>query len=776
MPKSQKHLRTCNLCEAMCGIEINHRQGQIESIKGDAYDPLSAGHICPKAVALQDIHNDPDRLRYPLLKTAAGWEQISWDNAFNEVASRLRNIQAKHGKNAVGVYAGNPTIHNLGSMLTYMPFLQALGTQNCFSATSVDQLAPMLVALKMFGNQLLLPVPDIDRTHLMVCLGANPMASNGSLMTAPGFKRRIKALQDRGGKLIVIDPRKTETAKIADQHHFIKPGSDALLLMAVLHTLFQQDLTNSGRLRNHIQGYNIVKNMVAGFSPQRVSSHVGMTAKAIERLAVEFAKAPSACFYGRLGTSTQEFGTLTNWLMTLINTLTANLDEPGGVMFTRPAVDLAGIANVAGYTGSFASRRSRVRKYPEFNGEFPAATLADEILTPGKGQIKAMVTIAGNPVLSLPNGGKVSQALKSLDFMVAIDFYINETTQHADIILPPTGPLEHDHYDVILNLLTVRNTAKYSTALYKPMPDSRHDWQILIELTRKLHSHSPIKWLGGELQYQFLNRLKVKGLLDLLLRTGPYGTPPEQLPELQKTFSSMIYKRFSGNILGKLLDVSPLSRHTRQRGHNLSLAKLKANPHGIDLGPLMPSLPERLAHKSSAINLVPNVFMKDITRLQERLNKGSKLAPDAFLLIGRRDVRSNNSWMHNSNRLTKGSNRCTALINPKDAKRLKLADGDSITISTLSGEIEIPVELSDDIMPSVICAPHGWGHNQPDTQLSVAKQHPGVSINDVTDDRFVDALTGVAAFSGQAVTVSTIKKELNVVRINDKRVATTATS
>lgn len=769
MTEAQVHLRTCNLCEAMCGLEITHDKGQILSIKGDKNDPLSKGHICPKAVALQDIHNDPDRLRYPLLKTPQGWERISWDNAFNEVASRLRNIQAKHGNNAVGVYLGNPNIHNLGTMLTLLPFLSALGTHNRYSATSVDQLAPMLVAMKMFGNQLLFPVPDIDRTDMMICLGANPMASNGGLMTAPGFKQRVKALQDRGGKLIVIDPRKTETAAIADQHHFIQPGSDALLLMAILHTLFRQDLIDTGRLTNHIQGLNIVKNMVAGFTPQKVARLTGIKAKDIRQLAMAFAKAPRACFYGRMGASTQEFGTITNWLINLVNTLTGNLDEPGGVMFTRPAVDLPGLANFSGQTGSFNSRKSRVKKYPEFGGEFPSATLADEILTPGKGQIKALVTCAGNPVLSLPNGNKVEKALGQVDFMVSIDFYLNETTQHADIILPPTGPLEHDHYDLSLNMVTVRNTAKYSQALYKPMPETRHDWQIFLELTRRLQSHSPLKWAAGELTYQALKRLGSEGMLDLLLRFGPYGVAPEALSQTQKTLVSMLYKRYSRGSIGQLLDAGPYSRHTQGAKHNLSINKLKKNPHGIDLGPLQPCFPERLGNHGKAINLVPKVFMNDIVRLQKRLESKDKLAPDSFLLIGRRDLRSNNSWMHNSQRLVKGKNRCTAQIHPSDAERLGVLDGNPVIISTKVGEIEICAEITDNVMSSVICIPHGWGHQRPGAKLAVAQQHAGVSVNDITDDQSIDELTGVAAFNGQRVTLSTIKTEKNIVRLSDMR-------
>ena len=777
MQDPQKHFRTCNLCEAMCGIEITHEQGTILSIKGDPQDPLSRGHICPKAVALQDLQEDPDRLRYPMLKTPQGWERISWENAFNETASRIRNLQAKYGQDSVAMYVGNPSIHNVGTMLTLVPFFNALQTTNRYSATSVDQLAPMLVAMKLYGNQLLFPVPDIDRTDFMLCIGGNPMASNGSLFTAPGFRNRVKALRQRGGKLVVIDPRRTETAEIANHHHFIRPGTDALLLMAMLHTLFRQDLVDTGRLTNHIRGLNIVRNMVAGFSPQRVAKQVGMKAKDIRQLAIDFANADHACCYGRMGVSTQAFGTLTNWLINLMNILTGNLDEPGGVMFTRPAIDLPGLAELGGVTGTFNLRKSRVRKLPEFGGEFPATTLADEILTEGKGQVRALITCAGNPVLSLPNGRRVEQALNKLDFMVAVDFYLNETTQHADIILPPTGPLEHGHYDLGLHMVTVRNTVKYSPPLYKPMPDARHDWEILLELTHRLQSHSPLKWAASEAQYRAMKGLGVEGMLDLLLRLGPYGTPPDQLSGLQKRLIKLLYKRLDErNPLRQLLDVSPFSRFTREHREHLSIRKLKQHPHGIDLGPLESCFPERLATSGKVIDLVPNLFMKDIARLQKMLEKPAKLSPETFLLIGRRHVRSNNSWMHNSPRLVKGKNRCTALLHPDDAKRLNISEGELIVVSSRVGEIEIPVEITDSIMPGVISVPHGWGHHRSGAQLAVAAQNAGVSLNDITDERHIDAVTGVAAFSGQPVTVSKIKAEQNIVRINDKRLAASSAS
>ena len=769
------HHRTCSLCEAMCGLEIQHDKGKVISIKGDKKDPLSKGYICPKATALQDIHDDPDRLRYPMLKTPDGWERISWENAFNETAARLRNIQAKHGKNAVAVYLGNPNVHNHGSMLTLFPFLSALKTENRYSATSVDQLAPMLASLKMFGNQAMLPVPDIDHTDYFVCIGANPMASNGSLMTAPGFRHRIKALKKRGGKLVTIDPRETETAEIADEHIFIRPDSDALFFMAIVHTLFREDLVNLGKAQNYTQGINILRNMVMGFSPEKVEPHVGIKADTIRRITREFAAAKRACFYGRLGTSTQTFGGLSSWLIYVINTITGNLDRKGGMMFTQPAVDLAGLGQLTGETGTFNTRTSRVRNLPEFNGEFPAVTLADEILTPGEGQVKALVLAAGNPVLSVPNGKKLDKAMGQLDFVVAVDFYLNESTRHADIILPPTGPLEHSHYDLIFHGLAVRNTVKYSQPLFAPAPDTRHDWEIYVELTRRLESRSPVSWAKSEIKYQIMKNLGADGMLDLLLRTGPYGNQVPQFSELQERLVHLLYDRLSPRSAARLaLDLSPYSYRTKDRSQFLSIRELEKHPHGMDIGPLNRCLPERLATGNKQVNLVPKIYLKDVSRLQRRLEKGRPGSSETFYLIGRRHVRSNNSWLHNSQRLVKGKKRCTAQIHSTDAKRLGIADGDLITISSRVGEVEIPAEVTDKIMPSVISIPHGWGHGKEGTRLEIANANPGTSINDVTDERAIDELTGVAALSGQAVTVSKIKAEENIYRLNDRRIESTA--
>ncbi|MDH3814294.1 MAG: molybdopterin oxidoreductase family protein [Acidobacteriota bacterium] len=702
------HFRACNLCEAICGLAIEVCGDDIRSIRGDRDDPFSRGHICPKAVALQDVHSDPDRLRHPVRRMGDGsWKRLSWDEALDEVGNQLRTVQKVSGYDAVGLYVGNPSVHNWGSLLFGPPLSRALRTRNRFSASSVDQLPHHVAATLMFGHRLLLPIPDVDRTQFLLVLGANPVVSNGSMMTAPGFKRRLEDLKQRGGLLVVVDPRRTETAEMADRHIFIRPGSDALLLMALLQVIFLEGLETLGSTAEFCDSIEAVREVVAGVSPERVAPVTGIDSEAIRDLARAFATAPSAVCYGRLGVSTQAYGGLCQWLVNVLNVVTGNLDRIGGAMFTKPAVDL--VANTGpGHLGRYASR---VRGLPAYGGELPVAALAEEILTEGEGQIRSLLTIAGNPVLSTPNGVQLERALESLDFMAAVDFYLNETTRHADIILPPTSALEHDHYDLVFNLLAVRNVARYSPALFDPVPDTRHDWQILAGLHRRLEDGPPVarfrRWLNA--------KIGPRRILDLGLRRGPWG---------------------SGLI--------PV-------GKGLRLTTLEKLEHGLDLGPLEPCLPARLQTPNRRVELAPIPFVKDAPRVLATLDGDPTDLP--LLLIGRRHLRSNNSWMHNSRRLVRGRDRCTLLMHPEDAARTGVVGEAKVAVVSRAGRVEAPLELSDKVMPGVVSLPHGWGHHRPGTELSVAEEHPGVSINDLTDELVVDDLCGNAVLSGVPVWV-----------------------
>ncbi len=697
------HYRTCNLCEAMCGVAIEVEGEKILSIKGDPDDPFSQGHICPKALGLQDVYEDPDRLKQPLRRTLKGWEPMEWEAALDLVATKLRETQERYGRSAVGGYFGNPNVHNLGSLLVLPSLLRTLRTPNLFSATSVDQLPHHFAALEMFGHYFRIPVPDVDRTDFFLILGANPLASNGSLMTAGGIGRRLKAIQERGGKIVVVDPRRTETAVKADRHLFIPPGRDVLLLLALLHTIFEEGLETAGELEDFTVGMEELRAIVSDFGAERVSPRLGIPAQEIRGLARDFSAAPTAVCYGRMGLSTQAFGGACQWLCNALNLVTGNLDRPGGAMFAKPAFDIVSRER-RGRSGRW---KSRVRGLPEFTGELPTACLTEEIRTPGKGQIRALLTIAGNPVLSTPGGGDLDQALPDLDFMVSIDIYLNETTRHADVILPPTTGLESDHYDVAFHALAVRNSAKYSSALFPAEEGRLHDWQIYRELARRLST--------DEIPFDETNPMNLATpaqILDGGLRQGPYG----------------------------------------KKGISLDL--LKETPHGVDLGPLDPCFPEGIFTDDGKIHLVPTACAADLPRIRDLLEEAAPSNGFDLTLIGRRHLASNNSWLHNSARLVKGPKRCTVMMHPQDAENRGLENGQRVRVESSVGRIELPTEITENVMPGVVSIPHGWGHGRDGIQLRIASAHPGASINDLTDPRRVDALTGNAAVNGVPVRIA----------------------
>lgn len=714
---NRTHYIACNLCEAICGLEIKLEDGQIRSIKGDKQDPISKGHICPKAVALQDIYNDPDRLRVPIKRTAEGWQKIPWEQAFDEVTDGLKRIQHQHGRNAVAIYLGNPTVHNLDALLFGPMFFRTLRTKNRYSATSVDQLPEQLVSLLMFGHSFLIPLPDLDRTTFHLIFGANPVVSNGSLMTAPGVTKRLKAIRERGGKLVVVDPRRTETAAIADSHLFIKPGSDVFMLLAMLHVVFNQQLQTLGAVADFTRGVDEIEKLVQDYTPEKVASATGVDPGDLKTLVRDFCAAKGASCYGRIGVSTQEFGTLTQWLITVFNIVTGNLDIPGGTMFSKPAFEVV-TASRSGKKG-FADNFSRIRNLPDFNGEFPVAALAEEITTEGDGQIRALVTSAGNPVLSTPNGNQLDNAFAKLDFMVSIDIYLNETTRHANIILPPLTTLERSQYDVAFQALAIRNGAKYSQPVFKAGKEQRSDAQIFTELGWRMQTGNLFSRAGGWLKKEFAQRFGREWIINKRLKQGPY-----------------------------------------YRSHGLNLKKLKQNPHGIDLGAMQACLPERLMTRDKTINLVPEECLSDLQHLNKTVIANdtiSKASGFDLRLIGRRDPRTNNSWMHNSYRMVKGKKRCLALLHPQDAKSRNLKDGDMALVSSRVGSISIPVAVSDEMMPGVISIPHGWGHRMDGVELSVASEHAGVNTNILTDDYFLDSMSGNAALNG--VPVSLAKQE-----------------
>ncbi|QDG36319.1 molybdopterin oxidoreductase family protein [Alteromonas mediterranea] len=719
--EQQLHYSTCTLCEAMCGIEVATKGRQILSIKGDKDNPFSQGHICPKASALKDLYDDSDRLKRPVKRVGDNWQEITWEDAFDLVANKLHGIQQEHGEDGVGVYLGNPNAHNMGSILFGPYFYRALKTHNRYSATSVDQLPHHIISRRLFGHMSQIPIPDIDHTQHFMIIGGNPLASNGSIMTVPNVKKRLKGIQKRGGKVVVIDPKRSETADLSCEHHFIRPGSDVLLLLAMLHVLFEKQLYNVEALLPYAEDIMEVEHYVRNFSPEKVSEKTGIQASQIIQLVTDFCEAESAVCYGRMGASVQAFGTLTQYLIMLFNILTGNLDKRGGMMFTQPAADTLPVAG----KGSLGTFTSRVRGLPAFAGEYPVACLAEEILTPGEGQIKAMVIGAGNPVVTTPNAEQLDKAFAQLDFMVAVDFYITETSRHADVILPPVTALERDHYDIVFHNFAVRNFAKYSEAVVDTDADQLTDWQIYLSLAERIDK------LNGRstAHYAALWSKQPKGVVDDLLQTGLYG-------DKRGAFQS----DNNGSDTGK----------EGSTAHGLTLKKLKANPHGIDLGPLQPSLPFALFHENKKINLDFDYFMADIDRVNAHFfDKQSHAQP--LVLIGRRHIKTNNSWLHNSPRMVKGNNRCTMQLHPDDGAKYGIENGDEVKVKSRVGELTIEAEITDAIMPGVVSIPHGWGHNKKGIKLSVASQHPGVNTNILTDHMQVDELSGNAVLNGVPV-------------------------
>jgi anaerobic selenocysteine-containing dehydrogenase len=703
---------TCPLCEATCGLAVTMAGDRVTGVRGDEADVFSRGFICPKGASLGALHHDPDRLRRPLVRRGGELVEVSWDEAFAEIDRRLPPLIAEHGRDAVAVYAGNPSVHNTPTSLYGPAFYKALNTKNFYTAGSVDQVPKHFAVGHLFGQGFTIPVPDLDRTDHLLMLGANPLVSNGSLMTAPDVRGRLRALKERGGRLVVVDPKRSRTAELADEHHPIRPGTDALLLFALVNVLFAESLTNLRDLP--VNGVDEVRALAAPFTPEAVATHTGIAADDVRRMARELAAADRAVVYGRMGTTTQAFGTLASWLVDVLNVLTGNLDREGGAMFPLAAAGQSN-ARPSKHRGFLTGRwHSRVRGLPEVVGELPVATLADEILTPGEGRVRALITVCGNPCLSTPNAGRLTEALGQLDFMVSLDVYLNETSRHADVVLPGPTPLERPHYDLALYQLAVRNVANWTpAALPAEVPQ---EWQTLLRLTGIVMGMGPAADLSAMDDFVAEQMAKRQGvpagdrrgperLIDIMLRGGPY---------------------------------------------DLTLADLEAAPHGVDLGPLKPRIPEVLDTPSGRVELAPDAITADVPRLAAALDQPVN---GELLLIGRRHLSSNNSWMHNLEPLVRGQNRCTAQLHPTDAARLGLVDGGTAVVRSRAGKIEVPVEITDTVRPGVVSIPHGWGHDVDGTRTAVARAHAGVNTNLLADDHLLDALSGTAALNGIPVEV-----------------------
>ncbi len=738
--------RTCPLCEATCGLEIEIHDGAVKRIRGDRDDVFSHGFICPKGSTLKQLHDDPDRLRKPVVRRGSGadgtaiFEEVEWDEAWRVVEEKLSAVRDPHGNDAIGVYLGNPNVHLLGSSTHTRPFLRSLGSRTRFSASTVDQMPRHVASGYLYGSGMSMPVPDVDRTDLLVLIGTNPFVSNGSICTAPGFPDRIDAVRERGGRVVVIDPARTRTVESADLHLPIRPGTDAVLLAAIAHHLIATDRVSLGRVEAFVDGRDQLAESLEPFSPDYAAAVTGIPAAEIVALAEEIADAESAAVHGRIGTTTVEFGTLTTWLIDVIAILTGNLDRPGGSMFPMSAIERVRTER-AGREYRVGRWASRVSGHPEVQGELPAADIADEILEPGDGQLKMMFTIAGNPVLSCPDGDRMDEAFAALDAMVSVDIYINETTRHADVILPPVSALEKSHYDIAFYGLSVRNVANWSGPVFGADGPAEDD--ILAKLA--LISLG----LGPDADVELAHGQVIRELLTS--EVGADGSPVAGR-DIDELVAMVGGDAGCDRVLDVLIRTGPYGDGFGADPEGLSVDKLKAHPHGIDLGALQPRLPELLRSPNGRIDLFAGPFDEELQRLGAVM---TEQAGDGRLrLVGRRHLRSNNSWMHNVEVLVKGKRRCTLQVHPDDATRLDLVDGAEAVVRSRVGEVIAPVEVTDVIMSGVVSLPHGWGHDLPGVRLDVARRHAGVNSNVLTDPAAIDPLSGTAVLNGIPVEVA----------------------
>ncbi len=706
---STTHRSQCTLCEAHCGIQVTVTDGQVSRIAGNPDDVLSKGYICPKATAMGGLHHDPDRLRTPMRRVGDSFEPVGWDEAFAEIGARLRRVRHQHGFRSLGMYLGNPAAHSSGALYG-LALRLALLTPNFYSASSIDQLPHEYAAWRVFGSNVLVPITDIDRTDRLVILGANPAVSNGSLSIMPGAKRRIKAVRDRGGTVVVIDPRRTETTRLADQHVAVRPGGDLYLLLGMLHVLITEDMCDAAAVQELTSGWAELADLVAGATPEAMAPRAGVSAEEIRALAREHAAAESAAIYARIGICHQQTATLVSWLVMVLNTVTGNLDRPGGTMFSTPIVDLPRLArHIPVGHGWWTDRSGR---YKSFRTELPAVTMADEMLTDGPGRIRAMITYAGNPVSSIPQKGRLDEALAQLDLFVAVDMYITETTRHADFILPPVSPLEREDVALLTTIFSVRNNIRYQHRSFEPPAGALEDWQILSRLTFELLP-APLRQLTAPVREKMIAFADPLRVTTAALATGPYGW-------------------------------------LRRGRKGITLRAVRDSAGGIDLGPLQPRLGKVLATADRRVHLAPDEFVADAAA---RLAAGTEDPGDGRLqLIGRRNLRSNNSWLHNVPTMTGGNNRCTARMHPDDAAARGLADGQTVRLTSDVGHIDVALEVSDEMRVGTVAVPHGWGHRN--TGWQHANSLPGANVNDLHDPELVDTFTGTAALNNTWVSVA----------------------
>jgi anaerobic selenocysteine-containing dehydrogenase len=715
MGQLEEKVTYCRICEVYCGVIATVEDGRVTRLRPDKDHVLSRGYACPKGVTFHQVTHDPDRVLHPMKRDGTSWQRISWEQAVAEIGTRLKRIRAEHGPDAIALYTGNPAGYSYSHRIFSSNFIDAVGSRNSFGAGSQDNLGDFLASKFLYGASFLQPVPDLAGTRFALVVGTNPVVSQGTLMHVVDAKRRLTEIRERGGRVVVLDPRRTETARLASEHVFIRPESDAFLFLAMIRTILDEGLAADAVLARHVEDLSWLRAAVERHTPELAAARTGIDAGTIRRLARELAVTDGACAFGRVVCG--RYGTLAAWALEVLNLVAGNLDRPGGMVFSDALVDMVGIVERLG-RDQYGRHRSRIGDYPELLGELPSGILADEITTPGPGQIRALVVTAGNPVLSIPNGQALAAAMEQLELSVALDFYLSETAARCDYVLPTTTYLEREDFPIFHAQLQTEPYAQWTEPVIPPQGEAKQEWEIFSLLSESMG----VPFLNSRLATALRRLLRLVGrdfsprwIMDAMIRLGPRGD------------------RFL-----------PWST-----GFNLT--KLAAAPHGVRLGEVATGvLARKLRTPDRRIHLRRPEIEGELGRLARETAQPE--SPDFPLrLIGRRDPRSNNSWLHNVPKLMQGD-RCRRLrVNPDDAARLGLHDGGRAVIRSRVAALDVEVRVTDEVMPGVVCLPHGWGHDSPRNR--VATRDPGPNCNALVDERDIEPLAGMSRLNGMPVRV-----------------------
>jgi formate dehydrogenase len=709
----EERITYCRICEPLCGLRVTVEDGKVARIRPDPDHPLSAGFACPKGIAMTDVQNDPDRVLHPLRRRDGGFERVSWDEALDEIGTRLGRILDERSGPALGWYMGNPGAFSYSHPLWVKALLDAVGSPHWYTASSQDVSNRFAASAFLYGSPFLLPIPDLARTDLLLMVGANPLVSHGSVMSAPRVKDQLHAITERGGRVVVVDPRRSETAR-AFEHLAVNPDSDAWLLLSLLHVIFAGGLEDALAIERQASGTEALRALAAKHPPEVTEERTGVPAARVRELARDLARAEHAAVYGRTGSCLGRNGTLVSYLLDALNVVTGNLDREGGAMFGNPPIAFDKVADRIG-AGTYGKVRSRIGGFPEVLGALPASLMAKEIRAPGEGQLRALFVSAGNPVLSVPNGDELEAAMRELDLFVSIDLYVTETNREADFVLPATTFLEREDFPLPFLPLFTTPFVQWTDPLVEPAGEARQEWEVIEQIAKRVGVVPSSSRLGRVLGRIGL-KLSPQRLMDLLLRTGSKG------------------------------DWFGLRRG------GLSLRKLRDNPHGVVLAEhLEPGvLPDKIRHRDKRVRLDPPEIIEDAGRLAARNGRDPEFP---LRLIGLRELRSHNSWMHNARLLMRGGRVHAARVHPDDAEDHGIEDGEPCRISSPHGSIELPALVTDEIVAGTVAVPHGWGHQR--GGWSVAREAGGANVNALSssEPEDLERLAGMAHLNGIPVRI-----------------------